>query len=356
MPVRLTQTKHFRITQDLRRHIKNYSSGTEVPTVDELALKYSVSRGTIVQVLDRLRKDNLIFRPAGKKRYIVANLHDKSLYKIALIRPDYPSPNYDEICRMVVEAGKENDWSFDLISYNKLKNLDLQLTIGDNDGAILLPTTEQIPSHLISVLKRPSKPLVLLQSHETRHVATVVFNDKLAGEISTKYLIKLGHRKILFLISEPDESTIRERFEGYKKVIDKENISESSNLLLNTNTKTGENAAMKSYEYLKNVLSKDNLEFTAIICASISGATGALKALHEANIQIPCQVSIIGLGDESYASEFLYPPLTSTEADMKVYGKSAVELLEEALMDPNSTPREIVINPILKVRKSTRQV
>lgn len=48
----------------------NIAAGSQIPTLDQLVVKYSIGRTTAQRVLDELSKDGLIIRRVGKGCYV----------------------------------------------------------------------------------------------------------------------------------------------------------------------------------------------------------------------------------------------------------------------------------------------
>lgn len=84
-------------------------------------------------------------------------------------------------------------------------------------------------------------------------------------------------------------------------------------------------------------------------------AVGALRALHEAGIEVPGTVSLVGFNDIPI-SEFVQPPLTTVKVHMEYMGETAVELLAERLTTKRSIPKKVVIPTALTIRNSCSEV
>lgn len=48
----------------------NIAAGSQIPTIDQLVVKYSIGRTTAQRVIDELAKDGLILRRAGKGCFV----------------------------------------------------------------------------------------------------------------------------------------------------------------------------------------------------------------------------------------------------------------------------------------------
>jgi len=180
------------------------SPGQTLPTLAELRQEFQVAELTVTRALAQLRREGLIYRPDGRQRPVVAAISDRALARVAMIRPDYPSMDYEAIARAVVRAGRERDWVFDQVSYRSLEGLELTRAIGNNDAAALLPTSEPFPNHLLTALAAPRRPVVVLQEPPPGLDAPVVRNDDvLIGRSLVEHVAALGHSRILMVVDQP---------------------------------------------------------------------------------------------------------------------------------------------------------
>lgn len=115
----------------------------------------------------------------------------------------------------------------------------------------------------------------------------------------------------------------------------------------------GTYSADDGYRLMKNCIEQrgENLP-EAFFAASDTLAIGALRALHEAHIQVPERVSLIGVNDIS-VSKYMYPPLTTVKVHTEWMGKIAVELLLEQL-NTKRISKKVVLPSELIVRGTTK--
>ncbi|MCI1858403.1 MAG: LacI family DNA-binding transcriptional regulator [Sporolactobacillus sp.] len=107
------------------------------------------------------------------------------------------------------------------------------------------------------------------------------------------------------------------------------------------------------YHLMKQAIEKlgDQLP-KAFFAASDAMAIGALKALHENNIEVPERVSIIGFNDISIA-KYSYPPLSTVKVYTERMGEIGVELLMEKMKNPMEIPKKITLGTKLIERQSS---
>jgi LacI family transcriptional regulator len=107
------------------------------------------------------------------------------------------------------------------------------------------------------------------------------------------------------------------------------------------------------YEPMKQLLNTTR-DFTAIFCFNDIAAIGAIRALTEAGLRIPHDVSVVGF-DDIQSAAFCTPSLTTVRQPLNEMGKRGARILLERIANPEKTEliAEVVMQPELVVREST---
>ncbi|TDU83246.1 LacI family transcriptional regulator [Kribbella voronezhensis] len=90
----------------------------------------------------------------------------------------------------------------------------------------------------------------------------------------------------------------------------------------------------------------------AVIAANDLLAVGLMHELAAVGLEVPRDVAVVGM-DDSELAEQSFPPLTSVNLGSAERGRRAAELLLARIDDDTRTPRRIVVQPTLSVRRST---
>lgn len=357
MSMPLEQTKHFQIAQKLRRQISDMRAGQALPTLEELKSQFDASQVTVERALQRLRGEGLIHRLAGTRRLIIAEQCDPAQRRVAVIRPDWPSLTYDQLVRSAAEAARAQDWALDLVHYRTLQSLDLARAIGKNDAALLLVTNEQWPAHLQAVLKRPEKPVVVLQDPAPDvSVPAARIHDLKVGQLAVEHLASLGHRHIVALLNQASTPSGLDRIDGWRKAMLRRKLADPEPLFIDCHLQPHQDSREAAYRRFSNFISQGATPFTAVFCTSDSGAMAVLRALREAGRRVPQDVSVVAYAGENQLGPYVNPPLTTVEVNMSEYGRAVVDLLEEQLRDPAAPARQVLIEPYLVERESSGPV
>jgi DNA-binding LacI/PurR family transcriptional regulator len=274
--------------------------------------------------------------PAGKQHWIKP---DKRLIYFLLINRELHINPYSRILQAIE---RETNRRGDLLVYKSLrlspelpvKTLptaglaELQAgAVGSATGVIL--TGPSFPN-LMEALQELGVPCILLGNNFSGPKppeTDVVFFDGYQGAVeSTRYLIDLGHRNILF-IGDPAIGWFSSIYQGYADVL------AQANLVPIAQTKTlSDSFYSNGYFSVQMAFERDN-SITAIFAGCDEIALGASKALNDRNLSVPRDVSLIGFDDEDYAS-FTVPPLSTVRIDVDVIGRELITLLYAKLDHP----------------------
>jgi LacI family transcriptional regulator len=94
-------------------------------------------------------------------------------------------------------------------------------------------------------------------------------------------------------------------------------------------------------------------DFTAIFCFNDTAAIGAIRAIEDAGLSCPRDISVIGF-DDILVAEYTNPRLTTVRQPLHKMGSTAAELLIKRIQTPDQPFSNTVwFTPELVVREST---
>ena len=91
---------------------------------------------------------------------------------------------------------------------------------------------------------------------------------------------------------------------------------------------------------------------TALICSNDLMAIGALKILHTRGLDVPKDMSLIGL-DDIHLAEFTSPPLTTVRIPRTQLAEACFDVLFRKLRPYEDAPARQVVSTYLVIREST---
>ena len=195
-------------------------------------------------------------------------------------------------------------------------------------------------------------PVVSISGHDkTKGVTNIVLNHESAARLAVEHLFNLGHRKIAVIRGQEfsSDTAIRSNsiLESAAKLgLNIENALVSQLVGNDPSPETGYIAAKK--------LIAGGEKFTALLSFNDISAIGAIRALKEAGLEVPEDVSVIGFDDVSEA-KFHNPALTTIRQPLKQMGALGVEHLLEKIHHnvDEDIFRDVTVEPELIVRQST---
>jgi DNA-binding LacI/PurR family transcriptional regulator len=332
--------------------------GDILPTLAELMKEFDASQATISQALSRLRSQGLISRPSGKKRLIVSRLVEKSLFRIVLIRPTWPSPDFDAILYAIQKEGEQQNLGFSVFSYTTMDSLDLERAVDVSDAAFFIPSSEPFPDSLQQAIQAFRKPIIFLREKPDRvNVPEVCVDDYESGKVAVRHLAELGHKHILAITSEPPTVSTMQRLKGWKDALKELDLPDHQKLFADCSVRPGQYSVVGAYESLRYwMASNSQVKFTAAFCISWTGALAAMRCFREHDLQVPDDISIVTCGGEGSFSDFLNPPLSTLEINVGEFARAAITMVQDILVRPkHNSPRVITIKSFLVPRLSSRR-
>jgi len=186
---------------------------------------------------------------------------------------------------------------------------------------------------------------------DNRFDSVVIDIGKSVAEV-IDYLIQLGHTEIGYIGGHNVVNNKRVRDEREHVFIERMNDKGLFDAEL---VYTGEQLYSEDgYKLMKQAIDGNKLP-TAFFIENDSMAVGALRALHEAKLRVPEDISIVGYNDIAI-SAFLQPPLTTVKVHMEYMGETAVELLADRMTSKRDIAKKIVLPTRLQERESSMKL
>ena len=202
----------------------------------------------------------------------------------------------------------------------------------DGDAEMLSALAEQV--HVVLALRAPAGC----------SVPAAICDDLLGGRLAAEHLANLGHRRVALLAGPRDIPSLAGRAAGFLEATAK----------LGVEVVRAANAKWASYEEgkaLQSSLLRSGMRATAVFAVTDLMAIGAIGAIHDHELRVPEDLSVVGFNDQPL-SQHMSPALTTVRIPLDALGKLAAEAALELMNDrPVSTP--MLVLPSLVVRSST---
>ena len=206
-----------------------------------------------------------------------------------------------------------------------------------------------IDTHLAHSLPLPT---VLIAGHtELPDIPNVMLDHQLAAKLALEHLYRLGHRKIVFMKGQSFSTDTELRWQATMQAAEELRLPVERRLVVHLTMDSS--SPEISYPCIARLLHKHR-DFTAILCFNDVSAMGAIRALHDAGLRVPEDVSVLGFDDIQSAS-FHVPSLTTIRQPLQAMGSTGASALLRKLAG-ETLPAILWVEPELIVRESTAQV
>ena len=325
-----------------------YPSGERLPSENEISSKLQLSRMTVRSAFSMLEDEHLILKIHGKGTFVGSQKApiQSSVDVLLDISYTYFAAHYIQSisdvlsrdnCRFIIHDTRD--------SQEEITHILTQIGHSGSAGVILQPShmiTPLVPSlrEAFMLLSAKGIPYIMLDHvYEGIPGYRMVFDDYGGGRVAAEHLLSLGHRRCA-MVSHSHFYEHRLRRDGFNDVL-----------------------AEKGYLPLQVIDVEDALQaklveairdqgITAIFCFNDEVAIRCMRALYEAGLRIPEDVSVVGYDDTVIATA-TNPPLTSVIHPKDVLGRMAAEKLISLIKGVPYTPDPKLIEPKMNIRRSS---
>ncbi len=326
------------------------------PTIRDVARQAGVSHQTVSRVINGSEEvlpetravveaaiEQLGYRPSA----IARSMARGSTHTLAIISPNLTDYTFASVIEGAeVEARQHNYFVLSSSASDPLAFHDLvDELVGHRrvDGLIVInPYADDRYMHIPKEF-----PVVFVgaRSHDERVCSISLDDEKVAYE-ATQHLISLGHKRIGLITGPMEEDCSQDRLVGFKLALAEAGISYDQSLVFE-----GDWSASSGSDALLDFVNKKNLP-TAIFAQNDRMAMGIMRAARDLKLDVPTQLSVIGVDDMPLSSYF-DPPLTTMRQDMPLIGQEAIRKLMEIIQNKTIEPSVMKFPAQLVVRQST---
>ena len=324
------------------------------PTLEEVARLAGVSRSTVSRVINdqpNVRPEVRervwqVAREVGYQPHAAArSLATSRTHVIGMVIPEavttlFTAPFFSLLLRGATESCNSHQYQLMLSLFTA--HADRQeiyqriLRSGYLDGAIVASASLDDP--LISDLLRDRIPFVSVGRYPHKPIHYVDADNVNGARMAVEHLIRLGHRRIATITGPLDMIAGQDRLSGYRQALEARSIPVEEELIVGGDfTEASGTVAMQRLLPVSP---------SAVFAASDMMAIGALKALRQADRQVPQDIALVGFDDIPIASAIV-PALTTVRQPIERMGSMAVEVLLSVLEEPSGeeAPAQRIILP-----------
>jgi GntR family transcriptional regulator, arabinose operon transcriptional repressor len=337
------------------------SVGTRLPTDDELADLYQISRDTVRQALALLANEGLIERVQGRGTFVIQPRSNGS---------PVTQPKQKQI-GLVLNRTLRTHLTMNLLvgveqaAKSHGYNVSFTYAEGEQDqqardiarlqanhvlGMIIWAMGDTTHDNSIQQLQTDQFPLVLIDRYFPGLAIDYVGSDNIGGGYrATEHLLILGHRRIGFVFAQEETlqtTSVYERWQGYCKALQKYEVPYDETLVVPDVRKLQSGAREGLVEFLQR---PDRP--SAIFAVNDYIALDVLQAARAIHLRIPEDLAVVGFDDQEFAAH-VHPSLTTIKQQFIDIGLRAGTLLINRIEGMAGPPKHIELPTNLFIRES----
>lgn len=331
-------------------------------TITEVARRAGVSAMTVSRVVNRsgyaspatrAKVEQAIAELGYVPNAVARHLRSKRSKTIALVVSDITNPFFTTIARGVEDAAALRGYAVMFANTDESEAEEIEylrmLAQRQIDGVLLVPAgSSATPFRL---LHNQQIPVVVIDRRVVARKVDEVRCDSEQGAYElVRHLIGLGHTRIAVITGRQNISTSTDRVVGYERALRDAGLPLAPDLVAYDSF-----SLEGGYRQVRRILENEPRP-TAIFATNNFLAFGALRALHEASLRIPEDVSLVTF-DDLPAEWHDDPFLTVLAQPAYELGRQATELLLGRLEGEKRPKRQVIMLPgELIVRRSSGPV
>ncbi|MFG3293081.1 LacI family DNA-binding transcriptional regulator [Streptomyces sp. NPDC048179] len=308
-------------------------------TIREVAERAGVSVATVSRVLS----GNYPVPPATRARVLraaraldyVANAHARALVgggrkTVAVVLRQVTSPFYAQVAEGVEAEAAAHGWlclvgttggdpqrEMEFVQLMREEGARLVILVG---GVVEDDAYRERVARYAEALDAAGSRLVLCgRPAPVPEIPALVveFDNEAGARAITGHLLSAGHRRIVFLGGLPGNTALDARVAGYRAALAEYGLPEAAAYVVDCGL--GRTAGLRAMTELL----KGERKFTAVVAGDDMVAAGALRAIADAGLRVPEDMSVVGYNDIPLAEDF-NPPLTTVRTPAEELGRAAV--------------------------------
>ncbi|WP_295122027.1 LacI family DNA-binding transcriptional regulator [uncultured Leifsonia sp.] len=312
--------------------------GRAVPTLEAVAARAGVSRATVSRVVNGSPKVTpevveAVTRAIADLNYVpnraARSLASRRTQVIALVVPEstakvFADPFFASIVQGVALSLADTEYTLNMVisSETNPDKTRRYLMGGNVDGALVV--SHHSGDHSYAQLGS-TLPIVFggRPVSESQHESYFVDVDNVAGSAgAAEHLIARGRRNIALITGPQDMPAGLDRFTGWRDALRAHGLDTSL-------VEYGDFSPYSGLEAMRRLLATGR-PIDGLFAANDQMAAGAYSAIHEAGLDIPGDIAVVGFDDDNFGLTAT-PPLTTVHQPSIGLGETMARVLVRRL-------------------------
>lgn len=341
---RVSRFKYVLLADRLKSEIELgiRAPGKQIPTEEELAVRYSLSRNTVRQAIGLLVEEGYLIKVQGSGTFVVEKTapavrppEPGNSRSIGVVLPRCTHYIYPEVLMGISESLFEHEYTMVYrITSNRIakeRQVLTELLSANIAGLIIEPTRSAWPLLNDDLYRKIEEKMPCVLTHASFpgfKFPTIGVSDVEGTALMIDHFVANGHRHIAGVFKS-DEQTGTGRFQGYGAGLARNGLGMDENNLLwfmdeDFDTLFTDANAHRVLRTLEGC--------TAVFCHNDEVVGRLYPFLERHNLRIPDDISIAGFDDS--IDRLGMKPLTTIENPKSILGRTAVEALIRLIDNP----------------------
>jgi GntR family transcriptional regulator of arabinose operon len=357
--------KYLQLKQEILSwlHSGRLKPNEQMPSENEIAEQFQMSRQTVRQTFGELEQDGWLFRVQGKGTFVSNPQSQKAqdIQTIGVVTTYISDYIFPHIVRGAEAALRDKGYRLVLSSTDNDKQKEKECLISmmsqPLSGLIIEPTksAEGNPnlSYYLSLDYQKIPYIMINERYPEMDCAYVRIDDENGGFLATEHLIQLGHQRIAGFFKTDDLQGVN-RLKGFIRAHHQYQIPLLPEMVIGYST---EEKQIKTYETAMHLLGQAENRPTALVCYNDGLAVNLLEVIRKLGLSVPDDLSMVGFDDSALATatEVKLTTLTHPKTEMGVAAAVLlIAMIEQKITDHSSMHR--IFTPELIIRTSTRKL
>jgi LacI family transcriptional regulator len=308
-------------------------------TLKEIASKLGISITTVSKALKNYpdvseKTKNAVIELAQTLHYtpnsFAVNLRTKESKTIGLIIPEVMHHFFSNVINAIIDEAEKNGYLVIILQSNETLELEkkqVELLINKRvDGIIMsLSNESNNDDHIKGIVNRKIPFVMFDKIAKLTNCSKVIINDQKAAFNAIQHLIDNGCKKIAHIRGPLNPQNSIDRYIGYKKALEKNNIPFDNKLVYTCDKVTFQ----EGKDFAEQIIN-EHPDVDGIFAITDLVAVGALAYFNENNIKIPDQIAVIGFSNW-FMSQVITPKLSTVDQPSHQMGIVSFNLLLEEM-------------------------
>jgi LacI family transcriptional regulator len=213
-------------------------------------------------------------------------------------------------------------------------------------GILLAPPLGEVPL-VLRTLRDAGVPIAAIGAYHVPGATCVRIDDRRAAFEMTRHLLALGHRRLGFVLGNPDQAASAERRAGMEDA-------------MRDVPGAGVQLVQGDFSYASGLVAGEQLlggtsPPTAVFASNDDMAAAIVSVAHRRQLDVPRQLTVVGF-DDTNAAVTLWPPLTTVHQPVRRLAAEALALVVDEARGPAPrirSRRDRVLDYAIVQRSST---